>query len=38
MGIWLSISSFTDKSGPPAWKHLPPWYLIASNGLTPPAG
>jgi pimeloyl-ACP methyl ester carboxylesterase len=27
----ISISSFTGKSGPPAWKYLPSWYLVASN-------
>jgi pimeloyl-ACP methyl ester carboxylesterase len=35
----LSISSFTAKSGPPAWKHLPSWYMVASNDqmIPPPA-
>lgn len=34
----ISISSFTGKSGPPAWKHLPSWYLVASNDqMIPPA-
>jgi pimeloyl-ACP methyl ester carboxylesterase len=33
----LSIQSFTEKSGPPAWKHIPSWYLIASNDqMIPP--
>ncbi|HXO34989.1 MAG TPA: alpha/beta hydrolase [Candidatus Acidoferrales bacterium] len=33
----LSISSFTGKSGPPAWKHLPSWYLVSSNDqMIPP--
>src|SRR5271156_5457002 len=27
----LSIKSFTAKSGPPAWKHVPSWYLVSSN-------
>ena len=25
----LSINSFIAKSGPPAWKHLPSWYMVA---------
>jgi pimeloyl-ACP methyl ester carboxylesterase len=34
----LSIRSFTGKSGPPAWKHLPSWYLVSSNDqMIPPA-
>ncbi|MGP0076500.1 MAG: alpha/beta hydrolase [Bryobacteraceae bacterium] len=33
----LSIQSFTEKSGPPAWKHIPSWYLISSNDqMIPP--
>ena len=33
----LSIRSFTAKSGPPAWKHLPSWYLVSSNDqMIPP--
>jgi pimeloyl-ACP methyl ester carboxylesterase len=33
----LSIKSFTDKSGPAAWKHLPSWYLISGNDqMIPP--
>jgi pimeloyl-ACP methyl ester carboxylesterase len=33
----LSIKSFTDKSGPPAWKKLPSWYMVATNDkLIPP--
>jgi pimeloyl-ACP methyl ester carboxylesterase len=33
----LSIRSFTDKSGPPAWKHLPAWYMVSSNDqMIPP--
>jgi pimeloyl-ACP methyl ester carboxylesterase len=35
----LSISSFTAKAGPPAWKHLPSWYLVSANDqmIPPPA-
>lgn len=33
----LSIRSFTAKSGPPAWKHLPSWYLVSANDqMIPP--
>jgi pimeloyl-ACP methyl ester carboxylesterase len=33
----LSLASFTAKSGPPAWKHLPSWYLVSSNDqMIPP--
>ena len=33
----LSIKSFTQKSGPPAWKHIPSWYLVSSNDqMIPP--
>jgi pimeloyl-ACP methyl ester carboxylesterase len=33
----LSLASFTDKSGPPAWKSLPSWYLVSSNDqMIPP--
>jgi pimeloyl-ACP methyl ester carboxylesterase len=33
----LSVKSFTDKSGPAAWKHLPSWYLISGNDqMIPP--
>jgi pimeloyl-ACP methyl ester carboxylesterase len=33
----LSISSFTAKSGPPAWKRIPSFYLIATNDqMIPP--
>ena len=33
----LSIKSFTAKSGPPAWKHIPSWYLVSSNDqMIPP--
>jgi pimeloyl-ACP methyl ester carboxylesterase len=27
----LGINSFTAKSGPPAWKHIPSWYMVATN-------
>ena len=34
----LSLKSFTGKSGSPAWKHLPSWYLVATNDqMIPPA-
>jgi pimeloyl-ACP methyl ester carboxylesterase len=33
----LSFKSFTEKSGPPAWKHIPSWYLVSSNDqMIPP--
>jgi pimeloyl-ACP methyl ester carboxylesterase len=33
----LSIKSFTAKSGPPAWKHIPSWYLVSSKDqMIPP--
>jgi pimeloyl-ACP methyl ester carboxylesterase len=33
----LSVNSFTGKSGPPAWKHLPSWYMVATNDqMIPP--
>ena len=33
----LSINSFTAKSGPPAWKHLPSWYMVATEDqMIPP--
>jgi pimeloyl-ACP methyl ester carboxylesterase len=33
----LSIKSFTAKSGPPAWKHIPSWYLVSLNDqMIPP--
>lgn len=33
----LSIRSFTDKAGAPAWKHIPSWYLVATNDqMIPP--
>ena len=27
----FNISIFAEKSGPPAWKHLPTWYQISEN-------
>jgi len=33
----LSLKSFTAKSGPPAWKHIPSWYLVSLNDqMIPP--
>ena len=33
----LSINSFIAKSGPPAWKHLPSWYMVATKDqMIPP--
>jgi pimeloyl-ACP methyl ester carboxylesterase len=33
----LSINSFTAKSGPPAWKKLQSWYMVATNDqMIPP--
>jgi pimeloyl-ACP methyl ester carboxylesterase len=33
----LSVKSFTDKSGPAAWKRLPSWYLVSANDqMIPP--
>jgi pimeloyl-ACP methyl ester carboxylesterase len=33
----LSIKSFVEKSGPPAWKHLPSWFLVSTNDqMIPP--
>jgi len=33
----LSIKSFTEKSGPPAWKHIKSWYLVSTNDqMIPP--
>jgi pimeloyl-ACP methyl ester carboxylesterase len=33
----LSVNSFIAKSGPPAWKHLPSWYLVATEDqMIPP--
>jgi len=35
----LSVKSFVAKSGPPAWKQIPSWYLVSSNDqmIPPPA-
>ncbi len=35
----LSIRSFSAKSGPPAWKKIPSWYLVSQNDqmIPPPA-
>jgi pimeloyl-ACP methyl ester carboxylesterase len=33
----LSMKSFTTKSGPPAWKKIPSWYLVSTNDqMIPP--
>jgi pimeloyl-ACP methyl ester carboxylesterase len=33
----LSVESFTGKSGPPAWKHLPSWYMVTTDDqMIPP--
>jgi pimeloyl-ACP methyl ester carboxylesterase len=33
----LSVKSFEGKCGPPAWKHIPSWYKVASNDqMIPP--
>src|SRR5258708_965888 len=33
----LSIDSFTAKAGPPAWKSLPSWYMVATDDqMIPP--
>jgi pimeloyl-ACP methyl ester carboxylesterase len=34
----LSVASFTDVSGPVAWKNLPSWFLISTaDQMIPPA-
>jgi pimeloyl-ACP methyl ester carboxylesterase len=35
----LSIASFTDRAGAPAWKNVPSWYLVSTNDqmIPPPA-
>jgi pimeloyl-ACP methyl ester carboxylesterase len=33
----LSVKSFAAKSGPPAWKRLPSWYLVSSEDQMIPA-
>jgi pimeloyl-ACP methyl ester carboxylesterase len=33
----LSSNSYTAKSGPPAWNHLPSWYMVATDDqMIPP--
>jgi pimeloyl-ACP methyl ester carboxylesterase len=33
----LSVKSFAEQSGAPAWKHLPSWYMVATNDqMIPP--
>jgi pimeloyl-ACP methyl ester carboxylesterase len=33
----LSMKSFISKSGPPAWKHIPSWYMVSSKDqMIPP--
>ena len=32
----FNISIFAEKSGPPAWKHLPTWYQISENDQSIP--
>ena len=33
----LSVNSFTAKAGPPAWKTLPSWYMVATDDqMIPP--
>jgi pimeloyl-ACP methyl ester carboxylesterase len=33
----LSMESFVAEAGPPAWKHIPSWYLISTNDqMIPP--
>lgn len=33
----VSVKSFTDKSGPPAWKQIKSWYLVSTNDqMVPP--
>jgi pimeloyl-ACP methyl ester carboxylesterase len=33
----LSVKSFAGKSGPPAWKHIPSWYMVATKDqMIPP--
>ena len=34
----LSVTSFTDKAGVPAWKTVPSWYLVSTmDQMIPPA-
>jgi len=33
----FSLNCFTAKSGPPAWKHLSSWYMVATDDqMIPP--
>jgi pimeloyl-ACP methyl ester carboxylesterase len=33
----VSVKAFTGRSGPPAWKHLPSWYMVATDDqMIPP--
>jgi pimeloyl-ACP methyl ester carboxylesterase len=32
----FNISIFAEKSGPPAWKHLPTWYQVSENDRSIP--
>jgi pimeloyl-ACP methyl ester carboxylesterase len=33
----FSVKSFVAKAGPPAWKHIPSWYLVSTNDeMIPP--
>jgi pimeloyl-ACP methyl ester carboxylesterase len=35
----VSVKSFSGRSGPPAWKRLPSWFLVATNDqMIPPEG
>jgi pimeloyl-ACP methyl ester carboxylesterase len=34
----LSVTSYTDKSGDPAWKTIPSWYIVSTNDqMIPPS-
>lgn len=34
----LSVASFTEKSGAPAWKTIPSWYIVSTNDqMIPPS-
>ena len=34
----LSVASFTDKAGVPAWKTIPSWYLVSTDDqMIPPS-
>ncbi|WP_405496850.1 alpha/beta fold hydrolase [Nocardia sp. NBC_00511] len=35
----IAVTAFTEKTGDPAWRTLPSWYLVASDDrMIPPAG